>query len=84
MAGLTVGDESEWEGVKKDFVKSGASAKSRILAIQRLTKEYAVAMDEAEAVANRWRTEYREECRKAGDKFSIGAALKECSGRKNQ
>jgi hypothetical protein len=80
MAGLTAGNESEWESIKKDFVKSGASSKSRILAIQRLAKEYAVDMDEAEKVANRWREEYR----KAGDKFSIGSALKECSGRKNQ
>jgi hypothetical protein len=76
MAGLTAGDESEWEAIKKAFVNSGASSKSRIIAIQRLTKECAVGMDDAETAADRWGKEYREEARKARGKFTVGDALK--------
>jgi hypothetical protein len=82
MAGLTVGDESEWEGIKKDFVNSGASSKSRLIAIQWLTKEYAVGMDEAEIVTDRWSRECREEARKASENFTIGDAVKGRFGRK--
>jgi hypothetical protein len=75
MAGLTVGDDPEWEDIKKNFVNSGISSKSRIVAIQRLTKECAVGMDNAEAIADRWDRECRDEILKAREKFTIGDAL---------
>jgi hypothetical protein len=83
MAGLTVGDDPEWEDIKKDFVNSEVSSRRRIIAIQRLTKEYAVGMDNAEAIADRWGRECRDEALKAREKITIGDALKECSKRKN-
>jgi hypothetical protein len=76
MAGLTVGDEAEWEDIKKCFVNNGASSKSRILAIQRLTKEFAVGMDKAEEIADRWVRECRDEARKARERYTIGDAMK--------
>jgi hypothetical protein len=72
MAGLTVGDDLEWEGIKESFVDSEASLKSRIIAIQRLAKECAVGMDDAEAIADRWGREYRDEVLKAREKFTSG------------
>jgi hypothetical protein len=75
MAGLTVGDDPEWEDIKKNFVNSGISLKSRIVAIQRLTKECAVRMDNAETIADRWSEECRDEILKAREKFTIGDAL---------
>jgi hypothetical protein len=76
MAGLTVGDSPEWEDIKKDFINNGASLKIKILSIQRLTKEYAVGMDNAEAVVDRWGREYREEARKTREKFTFGDAVR--------
>jgi hypothetical protein len=64
MAYLTVGDNVEWEGIKKNFVNSGASSKSRIIAIQRMAKEYAVGMDDAEVIVDRWRREYQDTTQK--------------------
>jgi hypothetical protein len=80
MTYLTVGDNPEWEDIKKDFVNSGASSKSRTISIQRLTKECAVGMDNAEAIADRWGKEYRHEVRKAREKYTIGDALRGHSG----
>jgi hypothetical protein len=76
MMGLTVGDNLEWEDIKKDFANSGASSKSRTIAIQRLTKECAVGMDNAEEIADRWGREYRDGIRKSRERFTIGDALK--------
>jgi hypothetical protein len=84
MPGLTVGDDPEWTDIKKDFVTSGASLKSRLIAIQRLTKECAVGMDNAEAIADRWVKEFRDEARKAREKFTIGDMLKGRSRLKKQ
>jgi hypothetical protein len=76
MADLTVGDDPEWEDIKKDFVNSEVSSKRRITAIQRLTKECAVGMDDAEVIADRWAKEFRDETQKVRDKFTIGDMLK--------
>jgi hypothetical protein len=76
MAGLTVGDDPEWDDIKKEFVNSGASSRSRIIAIQRLSKECAVGMDNAEVIADRWGSECGEETMKAIEKFTIGDMLK--------
>jgi hypothetical protein len=84
MAGLTVGDDPEWEGIKRNFVNSGASAKSRIIAIQRLTKECAVGMDDAEAITERWRRECNDAALKDYEEFTIGDVLKESSRRKKR
>jgi hypothetical protein len=84
MEGLTVGDDPEWKYIKRDFVNSGASSKSRIAAIQRLTKECAVGMDDVEAIADRWGRECRDEDRKAHEKVTIGDVLNERSRRKRQ
>jgi hypothetical protein len=75
MAGLTVGDDPEWEDIKKVFVNSEFSSKRRIIAIQRLTKECAVGMDDAEAVADRWGRECRDEALKDREKITIGDVL---------
>jgi hypothetical protein len=84
MAGLTFGDDPEWADIKKNFVNSGVSLKSRLIAIQRLTKEYAVGMDDAEAVANRWVKECRDEIWSIREKLTIGGMLKERSENKSQ
>jgi hypothetical protein len=84
MAGLTVGDDPEWEDIKKDFVDSGLSSKRRIIAIQRLTKECAVGMDNAEVIVDRWGRECRDEALKARERFTIGDALNGHSRRKNK
>jgi hypothetical protein len=79
MAGLTVGDDSEWEDIKSNLVNSEASLKSRLIAIQRLAKECAVGMKTAEAIVDRWAKEHRDEIRKTREKFTIGDMLKEGS-----
>jgi hypothetical protein len=75
MAGVTVGDAPEWEYIKKEFINSEASSKGRILAIQRLAKECAVGMDDAETIVDRWGGERRDEALNAREKFAIGDAL---------
>lgn len=75
MAGLTVGDDPEWGDIKKNFVNNGNFSKRRITAIQRLTKECAVGMDDAEAIADRWGRECRDESLKAREKSTIGDIL---------
>jgi hypothetical protein len=75
MAGLTIDDDPEWEDIKKAFVNSEFSSKRRIIAIQRLTKECAVGMDDAEAVADRWDRECRNGALKDREKVTIGDAL---------
>jgi hypothetical protein len=77
MAGLTVGDDSEWADIKKSFVNSGVSSRNRLIVIQRLTKEYAVGMDDAEAIADRWIKECWDETRRDCEKFTIGDMSKE-------
>jgi hypothetical protein len=84
MAGLTVGDNPEWEDIKKTFVNNRDFSKRRILAIQRLTKECAVRMDDAETIADRWGKECRDETLKAREKFTIGDALSERPRHKNK
>jgi hypothetical protein len=84
MAGLTAGDDPEWEDIKKNFVNSGISSKNRIIAIQRLTKEYAVGMDDAEVIADRWGKERRDEAMKAREKITIGDVLNERSRRRKR
>jgi hypothetical protein len=81
MAGLTVGDNAEWEEIKMDFVNGGASSRSRITAIQRLAKECAVCMEDAEEVADREARERGEEARKVRKKFTIGGASRWRFGR---
>jgi hypothetical protein len=84
MVGLIAGDDPEWADIKKNFVISGVSSKSRTIAIQRLTKECAVGMDNAEAIADRWVKECRDESRKSREKFTIGDMLKDRSRLKKQ
>jgi hypothetical protein len=79
MIGLTVGDDPEWEGIKKNFVNGGALLKSRITAIQRLAKEHAVGMEDAEAIVARWDGECRDESLKSCEKFTISGVFNERS-----
>jgi hypothetical protein len=76
MAGLTIGDDVDWVDIKKDFINSGLSLKSKMTVIQRLSKEYAVGMNTAEAIADRWGREYRDEIRNAREKYTVGDAVK--------
>jgi uncharacterized protein YacL (UPF0231 family) len=76
MVSLTIDDFPEWNDIKRSFVNGGASPKSRILAIQRLTKEYAVWMDDAEVIVDKWRREFQEEARKTREIFTIGDAVR--------
>jgi hypothetical protein len=82
MAGLTVGDDPEWEDIKRNFVNREVSSKSRISAIQRLTKECAVGMDEAEAIVDRWGRECRDEALKSREKVTIGDVLRNSKRKK--
>jgi hypothetical protein len=77
MKDLMIYDSPEWEDVKNNFVNSGDFSKtSKISAIQRLTKEYAVGMDDAEAIVDRWVKERRNEIYNAPEKVTIGDILK--------
>jgi hypothetical protein len=76
MLGLIVGDDTEWEFIKKDFVKSGVFSKNRIIAIQRLAKDCAVAMDDAEEIVDRWGKECNEEIWKLRESFTIGDVVR--------
>jgi hypothetical protein len=85
MAGLTVGDDPEWEDIKKEFVSSGDFSKRRITAIQRLTKECAVGMDEAEETVDRWGKECRGEMiQRDREVFTTGDVLNKRLRRKKK
>ena len=76
MAELTIGNDAEWRFIKRDFVSSGAFFRNRIIAIQRLAKECAVAMDDAEEIVDRWGKECNEEIRKLRESFTIGDVVR--------
>jgi hypothetical protein len=84
MAGLTADDNAEREEIKRSFVNSGASRNSRIVAIQRLTKECSIGMDNAEALADHWWREYMDGAQKADEKYTIGDAIKSRIGRRER
>jgi hypothetical protein len=81
MRGLTACDDAEWEDIRKSFVNQGDSHGNRIAAIQRLAKECAVSMDDAEEITDRWARECGREAQGDREKFTIGDVPGRHSGR---